>query len=100
MSSSIRVGIITEATGGHLKGYLRRLATHEGVETIGMADPTGKMFEQAQQTLGPRAAGLQTYSDYRSDRISPCVFVNCISWLMLFTIRCRFARLSLAPLRI
>ncbi len=65
MNQSIRVGIITEATGGHLKGYLRRLATHEGIEYVAIADETGKMFEQAQQTLGPRAATLQTYSSYQ-----------------------------------
>jgi len=61
--SSIKVGVITEPTGAHLGAYLSSLANCQGVEAIGVADPTGETFESAQSILGERFGDLRTFHD-------------------------------------
>ena len=59
----ISAGVLTEATGGHLRSYLQGFASARGVGRVAVSDPTGKKFDQARAILGDRLAGL-----YRSHR--------------------------------
>ena len=61
----LRVGIITEATGDHLGGYLKGLATAPGRVVVCIADPTGAQFEVAAKALGDRLIGTYTRSAAR-----------------------------------
>ncbi len=54
----ISAGVLTEATGGHLRSYLQGFASARGVKTVAVSDPTGKKFDQAKAILGDRLAGL------------------------------------------
>ncbi|MCY3775320.1 MAG: Gfo/Idh/MocA family oxidoreductase, partial [Candidatus Aminicenantes bacterium] len=54
----ISAGVLTEATGGHLRSYLQGFANARGVKRVAVSDPTGKMFDQAKMILGDRLAGL------------------------------------------
>ena len=59
----ISAGVLTEATGGHLRSYLQGFASARGVGRVAVSDPTGKKFDQAKSILGDRLEGL-----YRSHR--------------------------------
>ena len=59
----ITAGVLTEATGGHLRSHLQGFASARGVGRVAVSDPTGKKFDQAKSILGDRLAGL-----YRSHR--------------------------------
>ncbi len=59
----ITAGVLTEATGGHLRSYLQGFASTRGVNRVAVSDPTGKQFDQAKSILGDRLEGL-----YRSHR--------------------------------
>jgi predicted dehydrogenase len=62
---SIRVGIVTEPDAAHLKWYLTSLARSEGVESVALADASGRSFESAPKLLGPRLGKPATFRDYR-----------------------------------
>ena len=51
----ISVGVLTEATGGHLGSYLQGFASARGVGRVAVSDPTGKKFDQAKSILGDRS---------------------------------------------
>jgi predicted dehydrogenase len=65
MPESITVGVITDAAGAHLDSYLGGLAACQGVENVGLADPSGATFEKVRSLLSARFNGLQTFRDDR-----------------------------------
>ncbi len=65
MSDLIRVGIITEGSGGHLPGYLRPMAAYQGIESVAVAAESREIFERVRAGLGPHGSKLQTYSSYQ-----------------------------------
>ena len=54
----ITAGVLTEATGGHLRSYLQGFASARGVTRVAVSDPTAKKFDQAKAILGDRLSGL------------------------------------------
>jgi predicted dehydrogenase len=56
MAKSIKVGVITQAEGAHLADYFGALAKTEEVESVALADPSGKIEALAQKTLGKKLA--------------------------------------------
>jgi len=57
----ILVGVITNAEGAHLGAYFEALSKTEEVESVVLADPSGKTFPQATQVLGAKLRA--TYQD-------------------------------------
>jgi predicted dehydrogenase len=54
MPKTIKVGVITQAEGGHLGDYFESLAKTEEVESVALADASGKVEELARKALGKR----------------------------------------------
>lgn len=54
MAKTIKVGVITQAEGGHLPDYFGALAKTEEVESVGLADASGKVEAMARKTLGKK----------------------------------------------
>ena len=61
MPTTIKVGVITQADGAHLGDYFASLAKTEEVESVALADASGKCEPVARQALG--AKFRQTYND-------------------------------------
>jgi predicted dehydrogenase len=61
MPKTIKVGVITQAEGAHLADYFQALAKTEEVESVSLADASGKIAAIAQKALGARLA--QTHKD-------------------------------------
>jgi UDP-N-acetyl-2-amino-2-deoxyglucuronate dehydrogenase len=60
----IPVGVITNDAAAHLSAYFEALAKTEEVETVVVADPSGKSFDMARQALGTKLQG--TFPDTRA----------------------------------
>jgi predicted dehydrogenase len=54
MAKTIKVGVITQAEGGHLGDYFESLARTEEVESVALADASGKVEEIARKALGKK----------------------------------------------
>lgn len=54
MPKSIKVGVLTGATGAHLSAYFPALASIEEAEAVAIADPDGKNVELAKKALGDK----------------------------------------------
>ncbi len=65
MAKSIAIGVITDAAGPHLEAYLSALGSCQGVDQVGLADPTGSAFDKARTLLTARFPKLQTFRDDR-----------------------------------
>jgi predicted dehydrogenase len=65
MAQSVRFGIITEAKGNHLDGYLKGLPTCQGVEAVAAADPSGECFEKVRKLPGSLGAGFRGFGDHK-----------------------------------
>ena len=63
MPKTIKVGVITNAEGAHLPDYFTSLAKTEEVESVVLADPTGKTVAGARKALGGKLK--DTYKDAR-----------------------------------
>jgi predicted dehydrogenase len=61
MPKSIKVGVITHAQGAHLDAYFSALGQIEEVESVALADPSGKTTALARKGLGAKLA--KTYTD-------------------------------------
>ena len=57
MKNAIRVGVVTQAEGAHLPDYFAALAQADEVESVALADPSGKIKSMAQKALGPKLSG-------------------------------------------
>jgi predicted dehydrogenase len=57
MAKTIKVAVITNAEGAHLGAYLPALAQTEEVESVVLADPSGKVVAQAEKALGAKFKG-------------------------------------------
>ena len=60
----VRVGVITQEQGPHLRIYLESLAKSEGVAGVAIADESGATFDQAADLLGGRFLDLPRFRDY------------------------------------
>ena len=78
--SPIRVGVITQKGGPHLRIYLESLATSEGLAGFAISDETGATFEQAESSLGKRFPDLGMFRDYRNmiDEFKPQMVLICL----------------------
>jgi predicted dehydrogenase len=56
MAKKIKVGVITQAEGGHLGDYFQSLAKTEEVESVALADASGKVEEIARKALDKKLA--------------------------------------------
>jgi predicted dehydrogenase len=56
MAKSIKVGVITQAEGAHLGDYFESLAKTEAVESVALADASGKIEALARKALGAKLA--------------------------------------------
>jgi len=54
MPKTIKVGVITQADGAHLRDYFASLAKTEEVEVVALADASGKIEAVARQALGAK----------------------------------------------
>jgi predicted dehydrogenase len=54
MAKTIKVGVITQAEGGHLADYFAALAKTEEVESVALADASGKVEAIARKALGEK----------------------------------------------
>jgi predicted dehydrogenase len=61
----LSVAVITEPTGTHRSLYFKGFAKCPEITQVAIADATGKTFEEARENLGPHAAGLRIFTDYR-----------------------------------
>ena len=61
MPDKITIGVITNPEGAHLSDYLKALAASEQVESVALADSTGKTEQAAKTALGDKLRG--TYRD-------------------------------------
>jgi predicted dehydrogenase len=58
MPDKIKVGVITQAGGGHLPDYFESLARADEVEAVALADASGKAEPTARKALGDRLQGV------------------------------------------
>ena len=68
---TITAGVLTEATGGHLRSYLQGFASARGVNRVAVSDPTGKQFDQAKSILGDRLEGLYRSHGELLEKVRP-----------------------------
>ena len=71
----ITAGVLTEATGGHLRSYLQGFASARGVNRVAVSDPTGKQFDQAKSILGDRLEGLYRSHGELLEKVRPKLVV-------------------------
>ncbi|MBL8793131.1 MAG: Gfo/Idh/MocA family oxidoreductase [Planctomycetia bacterium] len=57
MAKNIRVGLVIEPESAHRDEYLRGLAETEEVQSVALADATGKMADRARELLGTKLDG-------------------------------------------
>ena len=57
MKNAIHVGVVTQAEGAHLPDYFSALAQADEVESVALAEASGKIKPVAQKALGAKLTG-------------------------------------------
>ena len=63
VTTNIRVGVITNKDGPHLKIYFPAIAACNSVSSVAVADDSGTSFDRARNALAEKFGDLKTFRD-------------------------------------